>query len=452
MKNYLLFAEPYCVKKMGKNSTKYLMIIAFAFFALLTVSNVVLLAQDTLTFTTITEALNWADTTDIENCKAVKKIIIAETISGSDYSANSEWSKFRTLDETFPNIEAVEILTDQDIPVGDMSGNAAYENSLFGGSVGMNGSNWIKSFSAPNVKHIGECAFYKCKSLTTVNFPLVTSIGVTILNECWALTTVNFPSVITVGDSAFKNCKNLTSANIPLVTTIGNSAFYECWALTTVDFPLVITIENSAFAGCENLTSANIPSVTTIGNNTFDHCPLTTVNFPLVINVRDKAFALCMNLVSATFGIGFKSTNQIVFGKDVFGNNNVLTSKIDLALGKYVLIDQPDLDNKIWQGYIWKSITIKTDGIEEIIKNSTVSIFPNPTVGNATVSFELEKSYNVKIVLCDILGIEQMNIYDGFANEGFFTETIDIGNLPKGVYFLKILIGKDYIAEKIILE
>ena len=85
-------------------------------------------------------------------------------------------------------------------------------------------------------------------------------------------------------------------------------------------------------------------------------------------------------------------------------------------------------------------------------KNNTVSIFPNPTVENATVNFELEESCNVKILLCDILGIELANVYDGFANERLFTETIDTGHLPKGVYFLKILIGKDYITEKIILE
>jgi len=59
---------------------------------------------------------------------------------------------------------------------------------------------------------------------------------------------------------------------------------------------------------------------------------------------------------------------------------------------------------------------------------------------------------NVKILLCDILGIEQINIYDGFANEGFFIETIDTGNLPKGMYFLKILIDGNFTVEKIILE
>ena len=71
---------------------------------------------------------------------------------------------------------------------------------------------------------------------------------------------------------------------------------------------------------------------------------------------------------------------------------------------------------------------------------------------NATVNFELEESCNVKILLCDILGIELANVYDGFANEGLFTKIINTGNLPKGVYFLKILIGKDYITEKIIIE
>ena len=85
-------------------------------------------------------------------------------------------------------------------------------------------------------------------------------------------------------------------------------------------------------------------------------------------------------------------------------------------------------------------------------KNRTVSIFPNPTTENTTVSFELEKSCNMKILLCDVLGIELANVYEGFANEGLFTETIDIGNLPKGVYFLKILIDGNYTVEKVIVE
>jgi len=54
--------------------------------------------------------------------------------------------------------------------------------------------------------------------------------------------------------------------------------------------------------------------------------------------------------------------------------------------------------------------------------------------------------------LCDVLGIELANVYDGFANEGFFTETIDTGHLPKGVYFLKILIGGNYTVEKIVVN
>jgi len=177
----------------------------------------------------------------------------------------------------------------------------------------------------------------------------------------------------------------------------------------------------------------------------------------LVTNVGNHAFSWCKYLVSVSFGIGFEAETEIKFVEDVF--EAVQTKNIDLTLGEYVL-PKPDLTANTWQkqfwldgeaDYVWKSITI-TDGIEEIIKNATVSIFPNPTTENATVSFELEKSCNVKIVLCDILGVEQINVYDGFANDGFFTETIDTGNLPKGVYFVKILIDGNYTVEKMILE
>jgi len=188
--------------------------------------------------------------------------------------------------------------------------------------------------------------------------------------------------------------------------------------------------------------------------------------------MEDWTFVNCENLVSATLGTGFATETKINFGREAFSSGNASylmpTEKIKLTLGENVL-PKPDLDKNTWQktnsytpyvDYIWKNITIKnnngmiietTDGIEEIIKNSTVSVFPNPTVGNATVSFELEKSCNVKIVLCDILGIEQIQVFDGFAIEGLFIETIDTEHLPKGVYFLKILIDGNYTVKKIVL-
>ena len=92
------------------------------------------------------------------------------------------------------------------------------------------------------------------------------------------------------------------------------------------------------------------------------------------------------------------------------------------------------------------------ESIEEIIKLGTVTILPNPTNSDFTVSFDVIKPSNMKIILLDLTGKKMLDIYDGFTVDGIFTTTVKTDNLPKGVYFLKILIDGNYTVEKIILE
>ena len=129
-------------------------------------------------------------------------------------------------------------------------------------------------------------------------------------------------------------------------------------------------------------------------------------------------------------------------------------------IGSIVIVEDTDDLMMILHWYDTTSQTMyeywfvqKINNIEEIIKNNTVSIYPNPTTSDFTVSFELEKSCNnVKILLCDVLGIELANVYDSFAPEGFFIKTINTEYLPKSVYFLKILINGNYTVEKIVVN
>ena len=158
------------------------------------------------------------------------------------------------------------------------------------------------------VTSIGNYAFYRCSSLTSVDIPDgVTSIGNGSFEICHSLTSITIPdSVTSIGNSAFDSCDSLTSVTIPdSVTSIGNYAFSYCTDLTSVTIPGSVTsIGKGTFAECLGLTSVHIPDgVTSIGNGAFSYCmDLTSVTIPgSVTSIGDRAFGNCTKLTSVTF-------------------------------------------------------------------------------------------------------------------------------------------------------
>ena len=107
------------------------------------------------------------------------------------------------------------------------------------------------------VTSIGNYAFDKCTSLTSVTIPdSVTSIGNFAFNGCRSLTDVTIGnSVTSIGEYAFNGCTSLTNVTIPnSVTSIGSSAFFGCESLTSVTIGNSVTsIGGSVFYGCTNL-------------------------------------------------------------------------------------------------------------------------------------------------------------------------------------------------------
>ena len=54
-------------------------------------------------------------------------------------------------------------------------------------------------------------------------------------------------TVESIGYNAFFSCKRLTSVSFPVCISIGSNAFYGCTSLTSVSFPLCTSIGSSAF-------------------------------------------------------------------------------------------------------------------------------------------------------------------------------------------------------------
>lgn len=93
-------------------------------------------------------------------------------------------------------------------------------------------SNFSKKGYTTSNDIIGECAFFGCSSLTSINIPSsVTEIGNRVFEDCKSLTSVNIPSGVTeIAWRTFWGCKGLKSIYIFAedVPTIGTGAFDGC--------------------------------------------------------------------------------------------------------------------------------------------------------------------------------------------------------------------------------
>jgi hypothetical protein len=192
-----------------------------------------------------------------------------------------------------------------------------------------------------SVTSIGQCAFYWCKSLSSVTLPnSITSIGYEAFRGCSTLTSITIPnSVTSIGDEAFQYCDGLTSVTIGnSVTSIGNSAFDGCSGLTSVTIPNSVTsIGNSAFYHCSGLTSVTIPnSVTSIGNSAFDGCSgLTSVTIGSGIKtIYSCAFADCPELTDV-----YCYAENVPIMKDY--NNKPCTNAFDGSYIEYATLHVP---------------------------------------------------------------------------------------------------------------
>ena len=210
-------------------------------------------------------------------------------------------------------------------------------------------SPWFRNANVVNViiengvTSIGDCAFYKCGSLSSVTIPnSVASIGSSALAGCLSLTSVVIPDGVTnietsafggckgltsvaigdgvtsVGDWAFGNCTGLKSVKLGnSVTSIGGWSFFKCSNLASIVMPEGVTmVGNGAFAECTSLASVTIPnSVTSIGRQVFLNClSLTSVMIPnSVTSIGDCAFAGCSGLTKTMIPKGVMSIGKQVF-------------------------------------------------------------------------------------------------------------------------------------------
>ena len=100
----------------------------------------------------------------------------------------------------------------------------------------------------------------------------------------------------------------------------------------------------------------------------------------------------------------------------------------------------------------YKSVQFMTEGgagIENLIDNESINIFPNPFNKTTEIDFNLSKQENVSLCIYNIIGEIVHKTNEGKLEAGNHKIKIDRENLISGVYFLRMSIGEKAITRKI---
>ena len=89
-------------------------------------------------------------------------------------------------------------------------------------------------------------------------------------------------------------------------------------------------------------------------------------------------------------------------------------------------------------------------GLEELNSITDVSVFPNPTQGDLSVSISVANSQDFTISVINTLGQTVKEIKQNQSNGGIFK--IDLSNSPAGIYFVTFKSKNHTKTKRIVLQ
>jgi hypothetical protein len=76
--------------------------------------------------------------------------------------------------------------------------------------------------------------------------------------------------------------------------------------------------------------------------------------------------------------------------------------------------------------------------VNDVVSESTIKLYPNPTTDVATLQFDVVKTTNVSVVVLDIAGRVIANVANENMTAGSHKVVINTANIPSGIYNVKI--------------
>ena len=122
----------------------------------------------------------------------------------------------------------------------------------------------VKQITMPEIRRIGQQAFFSCTTLKNAEFPKVVTVGKEAFANCSNLRRISFPkSLRSLEKGAFYKCKRANSVSFSedsACREIPDRTFAECRQMKILVLPDALEeIGAEAFYKCEELTRVRLP-------------------------------------------------------------------------------------------------------------------------------------------------------------------------------------------------
>ena len=172
------------------------------------------------------------------------------------------------------------------------------------------------------------------------------------------------------------------------------------------------------------------------------------------IPTEDGTFVLNSEITPVTIGAKDGSIElEVVDGLSLeykwFRGNTLLSREKDifeLSAGTYTLVIEDMFGCSMVDSFMIDMLVSAND----VYLNRKIDLFPNPTTGEVTIEFALEKQQMVAVDLYDVNGqLVRPTLNYSAKNDRI---QIDLNNFAKGIYLAKIQVEDEVVVKKIVLH
>ncbi|MDB4533984.1 choice-of-anchor J domain-containing protein [Vicingaceae bacterium] len=155
-------------------------------------------------------------------------------------------------------------------------------------------------------------------------------------------------------------------------------------------------------------------------------------------DILGDAGSIAMNPTIGTTSHTFAGVSGTVVTDQTFANAHAVVMIVNAATAEIVNAGESSI-----------SVVTSTEKIDDA--KFALSVFPNPTADNATVTFSLETANNVKMEVYNAMGALVSTKDAGKLVAGNHTMAFDGTDLNSGFYFVNLTIGNNVITKKVTL-